>query len=110
MLIDDKALSKLSIGERISLKYTRAMITAILEGKIHNVEYKTHMVFGLQMPIECPNVPSRILSPRNTWEDKSAYDQKANELANSFNQNFNQFSDNATSEILDAAPKSIIKA
>jgi phosphoenolpyruvate carboxykinase (ATP) len=97
------------VGERISLKYTRAMITAILNGELETSEYTTHEVFGLKMPTVCPNVPSEILSPKNTCEDKNAYDSKANELANAFNKNFAQFADNANAEILDAAPKATMK-
>ncbi len=93
------------VGLRLSLKYTRSLITAALEGKLENVEYKNHEVFGLAMPTECDDVPSEILSPRNTWEDKSAYDLKANELAQSFNNNFNKYSDFANQEMLDSAPK-----
>jgi phosphoenolpyruvate carboxykinase (ATP) len=98
------------VGERISLKYTRSMITAILNGELKDIDYTTHKVFGLNMPNSCPNVPSEILSPRNTWEDKNAYDDKANELADAFNKNFAQFADNANSEILDAAPKSTVNS
>jgi phosphoenolpyruvate carboxykinase (ATP) len=97
------------VGKRISLKYTRAMITAILNGELEDAEYNTHEVFGLQMPTACPNVPSEILSPKNTWTDKDAYNSKANELADAFNKNFTQFAENANDEILDAAPKSTIK-
>ena len=93
------------IGSRLSLKYTRSLITAALEGKLENIEYKNHEVFGLAMPTECDDVPSEILSPRNTWEDKSAYDLKANELAQAFNNNFNKYSDFANQEMLDSAPK-----
>ncbi len=93
------------IGSRLSLKYTRSLITAALEGKLENVEYKNHEVFGLAMPTECDDVPSEILSPRNTWEDKSAYDLKANELAQAFNNNFNKYSDFANQEMLDSVPK-----
>ena len=93
------------IGERISLKYTRAMITAALNNELNDVVYDTHKVFGLKMPKSCPNVPSDILSPKNTWENKLAYDIKANELAQAFNNNFIQFSDLANDEILNAAPK-----
>ena len=93
------------VGERISLKHTRAMITAILDGSMDAVEYAKHLVFGLQMPTSCPNVPSEILSPRNTWEDKPAYDAKANELADAFNNNFEQFADNANAEITESAPR-----
>ena len=95
------------VGNRISLKYTRAMITAALSNQLNNVEYITHKVFGLNMPTSCPNVPSEILSPKNTWIDKSAYDEKANKLARAFNENFLQFSDHANDEILNAAPKII---
>ena len=93
------------VGSRLSLNYTRSLITAALEGKLENVEYKNHEVFGLAMPTECDDVPSEILSPRNTWEDKSAYDLKANELAQAFNNNFNKYSDFANQEMLDSAPK-----
>ena len=95
------------VGNRISLKYTRAMITAALSNQLNNVEYITHKVFGLNMPTSCPDVPSEILSPKNTWGDKSSYDEKANKLARAFNENFLQFSDHANDEILNAAPKII---
>ena len=98
------------VGERISLKYTRAMITAILNGELKDADYTKHEVFGLNMPTACPNVPSEILSPKNTWGNKDAYDAKANELADAFNKNFAQFADNANAEILDAAPKSTIRS
>lgn len=92
-------------GKRISLKYTRAMITAALNGELDQVAYDTHPVFGLQMPVSCPDVPSEILSPRNTWSDKEGYDAKANELAGKFVKNFEKYSDFANAEILAAAPK-----
>lgn len=92
------------VGERISLKYTRAMITSALEGKLNNVAYTNHEIFGLAMPNECENVPTEILNPKNTWEDKAGYDEKANHLAGEFNKNFEQFADNANDEILAAAP------
>jgi phosphoenolpyruvate carboxykinase (ATP) len=92
------------IGSRLSLKYTRSLITAAIEGDLNNVEYSTHEVFGLAMPTKCINVPSEILSPKNTWEDKDAYDLKANELAQAFNSNFEKYSDFASQEMLDSAP------
>ena len=98
------------VGERISLKYTRAMITSALEGQLDGVEYTTHDVFGLAMPATCPNVPDEILNPKNTWEDKSAYDSKANSLAEKFIKNFEQFADNASDEIMAAAPKANVTA
>ena len=93
------------VGSRIKLKYTRAMITAALEGKLENVEYTTHEVFGLAMPNECENVPTEMLHPKNTWADKSAYDAKASNLAGKFVENFKKFEDAANEEIMAAAPK-----
>lgn len=98
------------VGERISLKYTRAMITSALEGKLDHVQYQNHEVFGLAMPTTCPNVPEEILSPRNTWADKAAYDSKANTLAGKFNKNFEKFAEGASEEILAAAPRVLDKA
>ena len=93
------------IGNRISLRYTRAMITAALGGDLKGVAYEEHEIFGLQMPTSCLNVPSEVLNPRNLWSDKSAYDTKASELANAFNDNFKKFAAQATQEILEAAPR-----
>ena len=93
------------VGSRLSLKYTRAMITSALEGKLDNVAYTNHEIFGLAMPNECENVPSEILHPKNTWADKNAYDEKASSLAQKFIANFEQFAAGSSQEILDAAPK-----
>ncbi|MDA9555772.1 phosphoenolpyruvate carboxykinase (ATP), partial [Pelobium sp.] len=65
------------VGERIKLKYTRAMIHAALDGSLLNSEYEIHQIFDLQMPLSCAGVPSEILNPRLTWADKNAYDAKA---------------------------------
>jgi phosphoenolpyruvate carboxykinase (ATP) len=89
----------------MSLKYTRAMITAALEGKLDNVSYEAHPVFGMMMPTTCPDVPAEILNPRNTWNDKAAYDEKATDLANQFIKNFEKYASGVTEEILAAAPK-----
>src|SRR5690606_20983107 len=60
-------------GERIKLKFTRAMITAALRGELDNVAYEEHRVFGVAFPTECPGVPTAILNARKTWKDESAY-------------------------------------
>ncbi len=93
------------VGSRMKLAYTRAMITAALEGKLDTVEYEAHPVFGMMMPKECPNVPSEILNPRNTWADKNVYDEKAIVLANKFVKNFEKYASGVSAEILAAAPK-----
>ncbi len=95
------------VGNRMKLKYTRAMISAALEGKLDNIDFTTHEVFGLAMPNECPDVPVELLHPKNTWENKSAYDAKANGLANEFVENFEKYESSANDEIMDAAPKAI---
>ena len=91
-------------GNRMKLKYTRAMIEAALDGKLAEVAFTEHPIFGLHMPLECENVPSEILNPRQTWGNKEAYDAKAMELANSFKRNFKKFEDNSNNEILSGGP------
>jgi phosphoenolpyruvate carboxykinase (ATP) len=93
------------IGCRMKLSYTRAMITAALEGELDNVSFQEHKVFGVAMPETCPNVPSEILNPRNTWADKNCYDEKAKYLASLFVRNFEKYAAGISKEVLDAAPK-----
>ena len=95
------------VGSRMKLKYTRAMITAALEGDLNNVKYKEHPIFGVQIPNEVPNVPYEILDPVNTWSDKSEYYQQANELAGTFVKNFKKYESNANQFILSGAPKTL---
>ena len=75
------------VGERFKLEYTRAFVTAILDGSLRHVEYETHPTFGLRLPVEVHGVPREVLNPRNTWADGSAYDRKAAELARLFREN-----------------------
>lgn len=91
-------------GSRMKLKYTRAMVTAALNGELNTVSYKKDAIFGLEVPQECPNVPADLLNPRNTWEDKKAYDDKATVLAKSFHKNFETFESQADESILKGAP------
>lgn len=93
------------VGKRMSLKYTRALITAALNGDLDKVEFVNHEIFGVAMPKACANVPTEILDPRNTWADKNAYDEKANFLASSFVKNFEKFASFANEEILAGAPR-----
>jgi phosphoenolpyruvate carboxykinase (ATP) len=93
------------VGNRMKLGYTRAMITAALNGDLNNVTFEQHPVFGMMMPKTCPNVPGEILNPRNTWEDKAAYDAKANDLAKQFIKNFEKYASGVSKETLAAAPK-----
>ncbi len=93
------------VGSRIKLSYTRALITAALEGQLNGVEYGETPFFKLAFPKSCPNVPSEILEPRNTWADKAAFEVQAIDLATKFVKNFEQYASGVTQEILEAAPR-----
>jgi phosphoenolpyruvate carboxykinase (ATP) len=92
------------VGSRIKLKYTRAMISSILEGELEKVDYEQHPIFGLHMPKYCHNVPSEMLDPMNTWLQKGAYVSKAIQLAHSFHLNFDKFINLASEEIMHGGP------
>ena len=92
------------IGKRMKLDYTRAMITAALEGKLDNASFEKHPVFGILMPTKCEGVPTNILNPKNTWADKEMYDAKATELAQLFITNFKKYESGVSEAILAAAP------
>lgn len=93
------------LGSRMKLKYTRAMVTAALNGDFDNVEYKHDDIFNLDVPQTCPNVPSEIMNPRDTWEDKAAYDVSARKLAKMFADNFAKKYPNMPKNIAEAGPK-----
>jgi phosphoenolpyruvate carboxykinase (ATP) len=93
------------VGKRISLSYTRSMITAAINGMLNDVSYDTHPVFGFAFPKTCPGVPDMILNPKNSWSDPKAYDEKAIFLASQFIQNFSKYSAIADKETLEAGPK-----
>ncbi len=87
------------IGKRIKLAYTRAMIHAALQNDLNDVEYQKHPIFDLEMPLNCPGVPSEILNPKQTWVNKNEYDLKSEELVESFKKNFHQFEDKLMCEL-----------
>jgi phosphoenolpyruvate carboxykinase (ATP) len=93
------------VGNRMKLSYTRAMITAALEGALDNVETTIDPIFGMEIPVAVPGVPTEVLTPRNTWADKAAYDEKAKYLAGLFVKNFEKYASGVSEEILAAAPK-----
>lgn len=92
------------VGNRIKLAYTRAIIDAVLEGKLDDAETVQDEFFGLNIPTKISQVPSEILLPRNTWIDKAAYDKAASALAESFRNNFKKFQ-GVSDKIKDAEPK-----
>ena len=92
------------VGERIKIEYSRAMVTAALTGSLDIVKFSHNDIFNLDVPTECPNVPSEVLEPRNMWIDKDAYDLSAKKLAQMFVDNFKKF-ENVSEEIRLAGPK-----
>ncbi|MCZ4224246.1 phosphoenolpyruvate carboxykinase (ATP) [Pedobacter rhodius] len=93
------------VGKRMKLNYTRAMITAALNGDLAHNNYKLHHVFKLMMPLYCPNVPSEVLDPAKTWDNQEEYFLKAYELNNAFKENFRQFEQVKTSKLAEEALK-----
>ncbi len=93
------------VGERIALKYTRAMLSAALNGELDKVTFKEDEVFSLQVPSEVPGVPSEVLMPKNTWADPTAYDKTALKLADMFRSNFKKHAKGVAKEVLGAGPR-----
>nr|WP_299338609.1 phosphoenolpyruvate carboxykinase (ATP) [Allomuricauda sp.] len=96
------------VGTRMKLKYTRAMISAALNGDLGLYTYDTyhiHSVFGVAQPRECPGVPTSVLSPRATWNDDDAYYKTAFKLTNAFRENFKKFEAYASEEIRRGGPQ-----
>ena len=91
-------------GHRIDLPYTRAMISAALQGKLEGSEFEADPIFGLRIPKQVEGVPSQILHPRHTWKDQDAYDRKARELADKFQEAFKSFKDAVPQKVRDAGP------
>ncbi len=92
------------VGSRMSLAYTRAMVRAILDGSLAQVETRPDPVFGVHVPESCPDVPAKVLQPRETWEDKDAYDAQARQLAGMFDTNFQQFDGRVPEAVRLAGP------
>lgn len=93
------------IGKRMKLGYTRAMVHAILRGDLAKAKCDIDPVFGLPIPCEVKDVPSDVLRPRDTWQDKSAYDAQARKLADMFGKNFEKFGSFATDPVKAAGPR-----
>jgi phosphoenolpyruvate carboxykinase (ATP) len=93
------------VGQRMKIKYTRAMIRAILNGSLAETETRPDPIFGVNVPVSCPDVPGEVLQPRNTWTDKDAYDRQAADLARRFNENFRKYEAGVSDAVRAVAPK-----
>jgi phosphoenolpyruvate carboxykinase (ATP) len=93
------------VGKRISIRHTRALLTAALSGKLNDVKYTKDPIFGFLIPLECPGVPAEVLSPSSSWGDKKEYDRRYKDLAMRFKENFAKFTDNTPQEVVEAGPR-----
>ncbi|MEJ2551342.1 MAG: phosphoenolpyruvate carboxykinase (ATP) [Anaerolineales bacterium] len=93
------------VGKRISIRYTRAMLTAALEGSLQKVEYTKDPIFGFEVPKSCPDVPSDVLDPASSWPSKKDYMKKYTQLAMRFVDNFKQFEPDCPPDIVKAGPQ-----
>lgn len=93
------------VGKRISIRYTRALLNAALNGKLDGVKFKIDPVFGFEVPVGCPDVPSEVLDPSSSWGDKKEYDRRYKDLAMRFKENFGKFEDQTPKEVVAAGPK-----
>jgi len=93
------------VGKRISIRYTRAMLNAALDGKLLDVEYTTDPIFGFRVPKSCPDVPAEVLDPSSSWHDKKLYLQRYRALASRFIDNFKKFESQCPPEVIAAGPK-----
>jgi len=91
------------VGKRVSIPHTRAMVTAALNGALDQQEFEPHPIFNVLVPKTCPGVPAEILNPRAQWQDKAAYDKKAEELAQMFAENFKKFE--GVEHLVSAGPR-----
>ena len=94
------------VGKRISIQYTRTLLSAALNGKLDKAKFTKDPIFGFEVPTKCPDVPDEILNPASSWRNKKEYDRRYKDLALRFKQNFASFEDDGThQELIEAGPK-----
>ncbi|GIS92046.1 MAG: hypothetical protein CM1200mP21_03410 [Candidatus Poseidoniales archaeon] len=95
-------------SSRIKIRWTRALLNAALDGDLDDVLFVEDPRFGFQVPTTCQGVPDNILQPRDTWHDKETYDNVANLLAQMFIENFEQYAEGCSEEVLASSPKVLV--
>ncbi|MDP2360948.1 MAG: phosphoenolpyruvate carboxykinase (ATP) [bacterium] len=93
------------VGKRISIRHTRNLLDAALDGELMKVKYRTDPLFGFEVPLTCPNVPDDVLVPEERWPDRAAYKLKYKQLGGLFVENFRKFADDCPPEVVAAGPK-----
>ena len=100
---------KFGVGKRISIRHTRNLLNAALEGKLDNVEYRKDKLFGFEVPLSCPEVPEDVLEPSNAWGNKEEYWSKYDALASRYIENFKLFETGCPDEVANAGPRRLRK-
>ncbi len=96
---------RFGIGKRISIRHTRNLLNAALDGKLENVEFRKDKLFGFEVPVTCSDVPPEVLEPSSSWGDKNEYWKKYDALAARFRENFKLFEEGCSDEVKQAGPK-----
>ena len=97
------------VGQRMKLRYTRAMLNAALDGKLDEVDYITDERFGFAIPTTCPDVPSELLQPIQTWANQDTYNQTADRLAEMFVDNFRRYQQGVSEAVNASSPRPLLK-
>ena len=95
-------------SSRIKISWTRNLLNAAINGNLDNVVFVKDERFGFEIPTTCEGVPDHILQPRETWDDETRYDNVANLLAQMFIENFHQYADGCSEEVIAAGPKPVL--
>ncbi len=95
------------VGNRMKIKYTRAMLNAALDGELEAVDYTLDERFGFEVPQTCPGVPSEVLQPVQTWSDRESYNKTADKLAEMFVENFKRYQAGVSDAVNAASPKTL---
>jgi phosphoenolpyruvate carboxykinase (ATP) len=92
----------------MNINHTRTMVRAALNGELDDVPMRIDPNFGIEVPTACPGVPSEVLDPRSTWQDKAGYDAQAQKLARMFIENFEEYSDGVPASVRTAGPPVVV--
>lgn len=96
---------KYGVGKRISIKHTRNMLNAVLNGDLNNVQFRTDNLFGFKIPMSCPNVPQEVFYPEKAWANEQEYWNVYKSLAAKYIENFRKYQSGVSAEVLQASPK-----
>jgi len=96
---------KFGIGKRISIRHTRNLLNAALDGNLDSIKYRKDKIFGFEVPLTCPEVPEDVLDPANAWGNKEEYWKKYDALAARFIDNFKLFKKGVSDEVYNSGPK-----